>query len=471
VSVQVKDMIEVWKQWEGEVINGEFHLRQFLGGSDHSAVFLTERGQGNPPQKAAIKLVPADPYNADRQLSRWTVAAKLSHAHLLGLFQMGRCQIGDRRLLYLVMEYAQEDLAQVLPHRAITGAELEEMLPPLVDTLTFLHGKSFVHGQVKPSNIMAVDDRLRLSSDSLRAAGEPFLGPRKRSVYDPPEIIDGNVSAAGDVWSLGVTLVQALTQQLPAWNGTQEDALVLPQAMPPQYIDLVRRCLCRDPSRRWTIAEIAARLKSGFSVAPDRIPAARQNASTSRRYIVPIAALVIAGLIIAGIKLNSRRSEPQQISSAAPTPQHSESQPDQTAIVPKSREAASVANKGKVSHPPNHAVPLESASQAKTLTGPMVKGAVIDQVLPKVPQSASDTITGTVRVRVRVAVDATGNVTDAALDSAGPSKYFANLAMQTARRWKFKPPQKDGKDVASEWLLSFGFKKTSNTVSPVQVTP
>jgi TonB family protein len=116
-------------------------------------------------------------------------------------------------------------------------------------------------------------------------------------------------------------------------------------------------------------------------------------------------------------------------------------------------------------------VPLESASQAKTLTGPVVKGAVIDQVLPKVPQSASDTITGTVRVRVRVAVDATGNVTDAALDSAGPSKYFANLAMQTARRWKFKPPQKDGKDVASEWLLSFGFKKTSNTVSPVQVTP
>ena len=27
-------MIEVWKQWEGEVINGEFHLRQYLGGSD-----------------------------------------------------------------------------------------------------------------------------------------------------------------------------------------------------------------------------------------------------------------------------------------------------------------------------------------------------------------------------------------------------------------------------------------------------
>jgi TonB family protein len=466
----VKDMMEVWKHWEGEVINGEFHLRQFLGGSDHSAVFITERSQGNP-QKAAIKLIPADPYNADRQLSRWAIAAKLSHPNLLGLFQMGRCQMGDRRLLYLVMEYAQEDLSQVLPHRAITSAELEEMLPPLVGALSFVHAKGLVHSQVKPSNIMAVDDRLRLSSDGLRATGEPFLGPRKRSIYDPPEIIDGNVSAAGDVWSLGVTLVQALTQQLPLWSGTQEDALVLPQAMPPQYIDLVRPCLCRDPSRRWTIAEVAARVKSGFALAPELIPVARQNGSTSRRYVVPIAAIVIAGLIIAGVKLNSRHPQSQQISSTTPAPQQTESQPDQTAIVPKSREAASTAKQGKVSRPATPAEPLESTPQPKTSTGSVIKGGVIEQVLPNVPSSASDTITGTVRVRVRIAVDSTGNVTDATLDSTGPSKYFANQALRAARRWKFKPPQKDGMDVASEWLLNFSFKKTSNTVSPVEVSP
>jgi len=72
---------------------------------------------------------------------------------------------------------------------------------------------------------------------------------------------------------------------------------------------------------------------------------------------------------------------------------------------------------------------------------------------------------------VRVAVDPTGNVTSASLDSPGPSKYFANLAMGAARRWKFEPPQKDGQDIASEWILTFGFKKTSNTVSPVEVAP
>jgi TonB family protein len=470
VSVHVKEMIEVWKQWESEVINGEFHLRQYLGGSDHSAVFLTERSQQNP-QKAAIKLIPADPYNADRQLSRWAVASKLSHPHLLGLFQMGRCQIGDRRLLYLVMEYAQEDLSQVLPHRAITPAELEDMLPPLVDALTFLHGKGFVHGQVKPSNIMAVDDRLRLSSDGFRATGEPSVIPRKRSAYDPPEIIDGNVSPAGDIWSLGITLVQALTQQLPLWKGTEQDAPVLPQTMPPQYIDFVSHCLCREPSRRWTIDEVAARIKSGFTVPPEPIPAARQNAFVNWSYMVPIAAVVLAGLVFAGRRLSNRHPEPQQISSTASAPPQLESQPEQRVIAPKSREAPAVSGKkGRASNPAT-TLPLQSPPQPKTSTESVVKGAVVEQVLPSVPQSASDTITGTVRVRVRVAVDSTGNVTDATLDSPGPSKYFANLALRAARRWKFKPPQKDGKDVASEWLLNFGFKSTSNTVSPLEVAP
>jgi TonB family protein len=72
---------------------------------------------------------------------------------------------------------------------------------------------------------------------------------------------------------------------------------------------------------------------------------------------------------------------------------------------------------------------------------------------------------------VRVAVEPAGNVTAATLDAAGPSKYFANLAMRAARRWKFKPPQRDGRDVASEWILNFGFSRTSNTVSPVEVAP
>ena len=107
-------MTQSWKQWEGQILNGKFHLRQYLRGSEHSAVFLTEDSEQGL-QEAAIKLIPANPDNAELQLSRWEEAAKLSHPHLIRLFQMGRCQLGTRDLLYLVMEYAELDLAQILP--------------------------------------------------------------------------------------------------------------------------------------------------------------------------------------------------------------------------------------------------------------------------------------------------------------------------------------------------------------------
>ena len=83
-----------WRQWEGQVVNGSFPLRQYLGGSDHSAVFVTER-RGREPQKAAIKLIAVDPANTAIQLARWEFAAKLSHPHLLQLFESGSCQIDN----------------------------------------------------------------------------------------------------------------------------------------------------------------------------------------------------------------------------------------------------------------------------------------------------------------------------------------------------------------------------------------
>jgi serine/threonine protein kinase len=163
-------MTEAWKQWEGQVVVGECHLRQYLCGCEHSAVFLTEYGG----QKAAIKLVSTDPENADIQLSRWELAAKLSHPHLIRLFQTGRCQLGNNspELVYVVMEYAEEDLSQVLTQRKITPAEAREILEPTLEALAYVHGKGFVHGHMKPANIMAVDDRVVVSSDGLCRVGE-----------------------------------------------------------------------------------------------------------------------------------------------------------------------------------------------------------------------------------------------------------------------------------------------------------
>src|SRR3984957_6224137 len=206
-------MTEALKQWEGQIVDGIFPLRQYLGGSDHSAVFLTECGNGIP-QRAVIKLFPFDFATADLQLSSWESAGQLSHPNLLRLFRSGKCRIEGHDLLYLVMEYAEEDLSQILPQRALTPEETRDMLGPVLDALEYLHARGFVHGDLKPANILATGDHLKLSSDRSSRIGESQNGSRRAGAYDPPEAASGRLTPAADVWSLGMTLVEVLTQHL-----------------------------------------------------------------------------------------------------------------------------------------------------------------------------------------------------------------------------------------------------------------
>ncbi len=466
-------MTEAWKQWEGQVVNGEFYLRQYLGGCEHSAVFLTERGERGL-QKAAIKLIPADPRNAELQLSRWRLAAKLSHPHLIRLFQMGRCQLGNTVLLYVVMEYAGENLSQILPHRPLTPAEARDMLAPALDALAYVHGKGFVHGHMKPANIMAIDDQLKLSSDGLCRMGESTGGRRKPCIYDPPEAARGMIAPAGDVWSLGMTLVEVLTQRLPVWEGKEQGEPALPETVPAPFLDLARHCLRRDPERRWTVAEIAARLQQTLPALQEQTTARPQEAFARRRYIVLAVAVGLAlAVMLAGPRLLHRRPEAPPAPSIAPEQPRVQPKPEQRPVTPETGQPTEKTSDEKQGSRGTAPLPasLRAEAGAQTLTGGLDQGEVFQEVLPDVPQKARDTIRGKVRVSVRVAVDPSGKVVGATFDSPGPSKYFANLALQAAQRWEFWPAKVDGRFVSSEWILRFEFEPTATHAFPVQAAP
>jgi TonB family protein len=471
-------MPEAWKSWEGQVLNGEFHLRQYLGASEHSAVFLIDHWKRRL-QKAAIKLIPADPRYAELQFSRWRQAAKLSHPHLIRLFQMGRCRLSNRELLYLVMEYADEDLAQVLPSRPLTPEEARDMLQPTLDALAYVHCKGFVHGHMKPANIMAIDDQLKLSSDGLCRMGESGGGLGTPGVYDPPEAASGTISPAGDVWSLGMTLVEALTQRPPVWEGTEGGEPLLPQTLPPPFFDIARHCLRRDPQCRWTVAEIVSCLQPTSPVQPLLAPRQQMSARPQRAfakwwYIVPtIAVGLTLAAMLAGPRLLHRHPETPPAPSIVSERPSVQPKPEQT---PGRREAGPSRQKtseqeqsssGTAPSPSS----LRSGAGAKTPTSGLVQGEVLQEVLPDVPQKARDTIRGTVRVSVRVAIDPSGSVVGVTLDSPGPSKYFANLALQAARRWEFRPAEVDGRNVSSEWILRFEFERTATKAFPVPAAP
>ena len=500
-------MPDTWKQWEGQSVNGEFPLLRYLGGSDHSAVFLTERHVGERLVRAAIKLIPAAAENDELQLSRWRQAAELSHPHMISLHEMGRCELGGVPLLFVVMECAEENLAQVLPGRALTPAEARAMLESVLEVLAYLHCKGFVHGHIKPANIMASGDQLKVTSDGLRRAGESLDGPGIQDAYDPPENARGitpvpqTISSAGDVWSLGMTLVETLTQNLFDARSAEHQDPLLPQTLPEPFLDIASHCLHRRPEDRWAVAQIAARLE-GHAPAPQvrtvltpaRTPAGGpqpigwQSRPPARRrsYAVPIAVgfVLVLAAILAGPRILRRHSGTPQVPAAAgeeplvpPAPRQaapaSHTHPIKAARPSRPEEVQS--SKAPVPVPasihPETSHEGETSAVAKLPAGGVVHGEVAHQVMPEVLQSARDTIRGTVRVSVRVNVDWSGNVEDAELESPGPSKYFARVALQAAQLWTFKPPKADGRDVLSTWILRFEFTRDETRAVPTQEIP
>ena len=503
-------MSETWKQWEGQLVNGKFPLLRYLGGSKHSAVFLTERQEGERAVKAAIKLVPADAENGEFYLSRWRLAAELSHPQLIPLYEMGRIDAGGTYLAYVVMECAEENLAQVLADRALTDPEARMMLTSVLDVLAYLHGKGFVHGHIKPANIMATSDELKISSDGLRHAGEPLDGHVDQEPYDAPENAPSIIpipssqpaSAAGDVWALGTTLVEALTRNLPVARTAEQRDPSLPPSLQEPFRDIASHCLVRRPEGRWTVAQIAARLEGRIPEAPVRAlppeprvavsrsqPVSRQSMPSARlsgygAAIVVGVALLLAAILVGTRLLRSHTDAPEVPAATAEKPLIP-SAPSQAAPPLQEHSAnidrSSLANKEQrsseapvpvpaLAHP--EAMNEEAADTVAKLPGGSIdRGEVTHQVMPEVLQSATNSIRGTVRVSVKVNVDRSGNVEDAVIESRGPSKYFARAAEDAARNFKFKPPTVAGRGVLSTWTLQFQFTRDETTIVPTQEMP
>lgn len=432
----------------GQIIDGRFSLLEWLGGSGASGTFLTEfPGPGS--QRAAIKLF-STPAQAEDRLSTWTQAASLSHVNLVRILHFGRGEIEGAPVVYVVTEWAEEVLSQIIPERPLSPEEAREMLEPILDALSYLHAKKYVHAHLRPSNILVIENEVKLSADCILAHHSLAQDLESNDLHNAPETAMNRITPAADIWSLGVTLVEALTQQLPVWDSAGGGDPVLPD-LPKPFDAIAQRCLRVDPAQRGTLSDVRFKLagKSAPVSSPKALelpeelaaPQSKTESSPKRLPVVPlIVGFLLLMAIIVGLLLRSRKTD---------------ATPPQTETTRQAPPAE-----------PNAPPPAPTAAT----TGPQ-KGDVLHRVVPDVPQRASDTIHGKIAVAVRVSVDPTGAVTNAEFASHGPSAYFARLAMESARDWRFKPPQQNGRAVASSWLLRYEFKRNGTDATPIQTNP
>lgn len=464
-------MSDTWRQWEGQIVDGDLPLLQYLGGSSGSAVFLTA-DPTSPQTKVVIKLLPGFPEEAAAAcLTQWKLASQLSHPNLIRLYRAGRCEVANVAALYVVMEAAEEDLAQLLPHRALTPEEVREMLVPVLSALSYLHGKGLAHGGVKPSNIMALGNDVKLSSDRIARIGEPRLPHEGQNPYDPPEaqrgVISppGGLSSASDIWSLGMTCVEVLTQTLP--QRTAQGDMALPPSLPPLFTEIASHCLCIEPQRRWTLAQIAARLADPALAIPAAVPStprpkaavAARRPAKKRGYLLPVigAAAVVAAIVVGPRLLRRNRDLPEAAQDNAPqqTLPAGPAQVSESAEAPPNAPSSVALSPSVIPNSPAIVPTSTPPPSAPAAIPPSSSDSVLQKIMPQVSQSARDTIQGTIRVVIRVRVDASGNIADATFDNHGPSGYFADRAMAAAQQWKFAPA------ATGEWLLRFEFAQAA----------
>lgn len=436
----------------GRVIDERFPLLEELGGTDWTSAWLTELDHAWA-QKAAIKLFPFESVDEDATASQWDIARTLSHPHLMPLLDAGRCDLDGDDLLYVVTEYADETLSQILPERPLSPEETREMLEPILDALAYLHKLGLTHGHLRPTNIMVVDGQLKLSPDF----GWRY---RRRTIYDAPEAVTGDLSLATDIWSLGILLVEALTQYPPVRSRSYAPDPEIPSSIPEPFFTICRECLRTDPESRCTLADIYALLNpiesaelavppAEDSIAEDSIPDRVHYRTTPAYDIIAMlfaSTILLVMLLVAAFKLGWDLT------------------PSSIALMPENPIPSPV--------PPEITASSWSAPTAAELAqGLITQGSVVDQVMPDIPHNILGSIHGRVVVAIGVEVDTRGNVAKTLIQSQGNSRYFATQARHAAQNWTFMPAQINGRPAVSSWLLKFQFARSQISVTPSEVSP
>jgi len=103
------------------------------------------------------------------------------------------------------------------------------------------------------------------------------------------------------------------------------------------------------------------------------------------------------------------------------------------------------------------------AAQSPT-TPPSTASAVLHEEMPTVSRSARASVRGQIKVVIRVTVDRAGNVIAENLEARGSSRYFARVATDAAKRWKFAPADNQS---PREWLVQFEFSRDGTTAHAV----
>jgi len=256
----------------GDVI-GEYEVIGELGAGGIGKVYKVRHSISHRIE--ALKLLRPDqlehPEMADRFVKEIRVLASLSHPNIAALHTAFR----HDDVLLMTMEYVEgETLAHKLRLNMVDMWAGLNYIAQVLRALMYAHERGVVHRDIKPSNIMITAEQKAVLLDFGLAVSE-LDAERSRSGsivgslhYMSPEQVRGQkVDARSDLYSLGITLYEILTGQLPIKGNSQYEIMdghLRQKPLPPREINpsipadlagLVMYSMQKDPAVRIPTAQ------------------------------------------------------------------------------------------------------------------------------------------------------------------------------------------------------------------------
>ncbi len=261
-----------WKSLAGTTLDGGYELKEIVQ-ADQSTATLRVRVLGDYTLKALARFYVVEKSAAQEQVTIWQTVHWLEQkTNLSAPLGAGRLLLNGLTIAYLVFQVPDETLADAIRSRALAPEEALEVLRSAARGLSELHAAGFVHGCVSPEEILAIGDTIRCSTEGVRRVDTPSGISKKPVRYLAPESSGQNVTAASDVWCLGATLFEVVTQKKYEPRLFQEA-----ENLRHPFGVLTACCLDPDPEKRCKLSDL------------DRISKSKPPAPKPKPPITPVS--------------------------------------------------------------------------------------------------------------------------------------------------------------------------------------